>query len=69
MATTENQIEKAFQKQPTIFLNDKRRVLGLGKSKKELRYVRNVGLGFKTPKEVRFAISVDSLISIFRPST
>uniref|UniRef100_A0A914UWR4 Small ribosomal subunit protein uS17 n=1 Tax=Plectus sambesii TaxID=2011161 RepID=A0A914UWR4_9BILA len=46
------QTERAFQKQPTVFQNSKYRTLGIGKkSKKELRYVRNVGLGFKTPRE------------------
>ncbi|XP_068675170.1 small ribosomal subunit protein uS17-like [Montipora capricornis] len=48
-----DQIEKAFQKQPSIFQN-KKRVLGqTGKKdkKKDLRYVRSVGLGFKTPRE------------------
>uniref|UniRef100_T1JGW9 Small ribosomal subunit protein uS17 n=1 Tax=Strigamia maritima TaxID=126957 RepID=T1JGW9_STRMM len=40
--------ERAFQKQPTIFLNRKKT---LAKKKKSLRYVRNVGLGFKTPRE------------------
>uniref|UniRef100_A0A646QJD1 Small ribosomal subunit protein uS17 n=2 Tax=Scolopendridae TaxID=41363 RepID=A0A646QJD1_9MYRI len=43
-----DQTERAFQKQPTIFLNRKRT---LGKKKKPTRYVRNVGLGFKTPRE------------------
>jgi len=38
--------ERSFQKQPTIFLNKK----GQRKERVE-RYVRNVGLGFKTPKE------------------
>ena len=47
------QTERAFQKQPTIFLNKKKN-LALGKaSKKALRYVKSVGLGFKTPREVR----------------
>merc|ERR1711928_140679 len=41
-----DQIEKAFQKQPTVFLNRKGT-----KSKKTLRYHRSVGLGFKTPRE------------------
>merc|ERR1712105_148512 len=45
----DHQTERAFQKQPTVFLN-KKAVLQ-GKSKKNLRYVRNVGLGFKTPRE------------------
>ncbi|GMT24196.1 hypothetical protein PFISCL1PPCAC_15493, partial [Pristionchus fissidentatus] len=48
----DNQTERAYQKQPTIFLNSKSRLLGVGKkSSKSLRYVRNVGLGFKTPLE------------------
>merc|ERR1712126_713422 len=33
---------------PTVFLNKKRVLTG---SKKRLRYVRSVGLGFKTPRE------------------
>merc|ERR1712139_372233 len=41
-----DQNEKAFQKQPTVFLNR----MGT-KSKKTLRYHRSVGLGFKTPRE------------------
>merc|ERR1719382_512090 len=48
MATADHQTERAFQKQPTVFLN-KKSILQ-GKSKPE-RYVRNVGLGFKTPRE------------------
>ncbi|KMQ88265.1 40s ribosomal protein s11 [Lasius niger] len=45
-----DQSERAFQKQPTIFLNRKK---GLGpKRRKPMRYSRNVGLGFKTPREV-----------------
>jgi len=39
------QTEKAFQKQPTIFLNHK---AGAGK-KVRGRFVRDVGLGFKAP--------------------
>ena len=46
------QTERAFQKQETIFLNNKLRTLGLAKkSARKERYVRNVGLGFKTPHE------------------
>merc|ERR1712121_66749 len=45
----DHQTERAFQKQPTIFLNKKAHVAA--KSKKSLRYVRSVGLGFKTPRE------------------
>ncbi|KAI0984846.1 hypothetical protein GJ496_001562 [Pomphorhynchus laevis] len=44
---TDAQNERAFQKQPTIFLNRKE---GL-KKKKRLRYFKDVGLGFKTPRE------------------
>ena len=42
------QTERAFQHQPTINLNKKGQ-----KGGKALRYHRNVGLGFKTPREVR----------------
>merc|ERR1712228_1011235 len=45
----DHQTERAFQKQPTIFLNKKAHIQA--KSKKSLRYVRSVGLGFKTPRE------------------
>merc|ERR1739845_20698 len=48
------QTERAYQKQPTIFQN-KKRVLATegGKEAKEKlpRYHKNVGLGFKTPRE------------------
>ncbi|RNA45102.1 40S ribosomal S11 [Brachionus plicatilis] len=41
--------ERSFQKQPTIFLNKKSQV---AKSRDRTeRYTKNVGLGFKTPKE------------------
>lgn len=46
-----DQTEKSFQKQPTVFLNRKPAITKTKKSKKSLRYVRNVGLGFKTPRE------------------
>merc|ERR1712180_89428 len=45
----DHQTERAFQKQPTIFLNKKAHVQA--KCKKASRYVRSVGLGFKTPRE------------------
>nr|ACD65144.1 putative 40S ribosomal protein RPS11 [Phoronis muelleri] len=44
-----DQNERAFQKQPTVFLNKKRTLLS-GKSK-QLRYHKSVGLGIKTPRE------------------
>ncbi|GBC02058.1 hypothetical protein RclHR1_04430008 [Rhizophagus clarus] len=45
------QIERAFQKQPNIFANAKVTTKkGKGK-KKNTRWYKDVGLGFKTPKE------------------
>ncbi|XP_069678443.1 small ribosomal subunit protein uS17 isoform X2 [Periplaneta americana] len=41
-----DQTERAFQKQPHLNLNRK-----FGQKKKPLRRHRNVGLGFKTPRE------------------
>ncbi|KAJ1987619.1 40S ribosomal protein S11-B [Dimargaris cristalligena] len=41
------QTEKAFQKQPTVFLNSKVAT----KKSKNLRWYKDVGLGFATPKE------------------
>jgi small subunit ribosomal protein S11e len=43
------QQEAAFQKQSAIFVGAKR-ALG-AKSKKAARFTRNIGLGYKTPKE------------------
>ena len=43
-----DQTEKAYQKQDGIFIGRKK-VIGK-KSKKGMRYYKNVGLGFKTPK-------------------
>merc|ERR1712043_148882 len=48
MSAESAQTERAFQKQPTVFLNKKRVLTG---SKKKLRHVKSVGLGFKTPRE------------------
>mmetsp|Transcript_9447 Transcript_9447/g.8454 ORF Transcript_9447/g.8454 Transcript_9447/m.8454 type:complete len:166 (+) Transcript_9447:50-547(+) len=45
-----DQTEKAYQKQDAIFIG-KKRVLGVRKAKKSLRYFKNIGLGFKTPTE------------------
>ncbi|KAI1289880.1 40S ribosomal protein S11 [Halotydeus destructor] len=44
------QTEKAFQKQPTVFFNSKPGFAAKQK-KADLRYIRDVGLGFKTPRE------------------
>lgn len=49
--------ERAFQKQPTVFLNRKKgtgvsKKFRLGPKTKIPRYMRTVGLGFKTPQYV-----------------
>lgn len=49
------ELVKTFAKQDNVFLNSKARTLGLVKKSKKDRYYKNVGLGFKTPKEVGFA--------------
>merc|ERR1719383_1259975 len=54
---TDVQVEKAFQKQPTVNLN--RKGVLSGKQKKNLRYTRNVGLGFKTPRDAVIGTYVD----------
>merc|ERR1712205_47417 len=50
-------IRKSFQKQDAVFIGSKR-LLGK-KSKKAMRYWRNVGLGFSTPKEAKEGNFVD----------
>eukprot|EP00441_Pelagodinium_beii_P044643 CAMPEP_0197619058 /NCGR_PEP_ID=MMETSP1338-20131121/127_1 /TAXON_ID=43686 ORGANISM="Pelagodinium beii, Strain RCC1491" /NCGR_SAMPLE_ID=MMETSP1338 /ASSEMBLY_ACC=CAM_ASM_000754 /LENGTH=87 /DNA_ID=CAMNT_0043187973 /DNA_START=50 /DNA_END=310 /DNA_ORIENTATION=- len=52
-----DQNEKAFQKQDAVFIGSKR-LLGK-KSKRAMRYFRNVGLGFPTPKEAKEGNFVD----------
>merc|ERR1712221_18277 len=49
-AKMSEQTERAYQKQPTIFQN-KKRVAGKVTKAKEQRFVKSVGLGFKTPRE------------------
>merc|ERR1719217_1466365 len=58
MADHTEQTERAFQKQPTIFLGRKR-VLGKKIKRSDERFTRNVGLGFKTPKEAIDGTYVD----------
>mmetsp|Transcript_6720 Transcript_6720/g.11556 ORF Transcript_6720/g.11556 Transcript_6720/m.11556 type:complete len:161 (+) Transcript_6720:56-538(+) len=54
------QTEKAFQKQDAIFVGSKRLLAKKGGSGGKLpRYYRNVGLGFKTPKEAIEGTYVD----------
>ena len=43
------QRENAFQKQDGVFLNSK--TLLASKTKKGVRYYRDIGLGIRTPKE------------------
>jgi len=45
------QTEKAYQKQAPIFQNKKRVVGKVVKSTREARFVRSIGLGFKTPRD------------------
>ncbi|XP_046999712.1 40S ribosomal protein S11 [Schistocerca americana] len=59
-----DQSERSFQKQPTIFLNRKK---GLGaKKRKSLRYTRNIGLGFKTPRETEKAFQKQPHLNLNR---
>lgn len=59
------QTERAYQKQPTVFQNSKYSVHGIGKKSGQLnRYVKNVGLGFKTPREVCFlSVTIFAIIA------
>merc|ERR1711877_74188 len=52
------QNERAFQKQTGVFLNSKS--LLSAKTKKGVRYYKNVGLGFKTPKEAIEGTYIDN---------
>merc|ERR1719240_2264193 len=53
------QTERCYQKQPTIFEN-KKQVLGARRlNRSELRFTRNVGLGFKTPAFAKEGTFVD----------
>jgi small subunit ribosomal protein S11e len=45
------QTEHAYQMQSTIFQNKKHVLLGETGKEKLPRYCKNLGLGFKTPKE------------------
>ncbi|KAL7286841.1 hypothetical protein TKK_0018980 [Trichogramma kaykai] len=47
---------KSFLKQPTVFLNRKK---SASKGRKSLRYTREVGLGFKTPREALEGTYID----------
>ncbi|RAL48402.1 hypothetical protein DM860_005826 [Cuscuta australis] len=45
------QTEKAFLKQPGVFLSSKKTVKGKRPGKGGTRYWKSIGLGFKTPRE------------------
>jgi len=47
----DQQVERAYQKQAPVFEN-KKRVVGRKVKSAESRYVKNVGLGIKIPREV-----------------
>lgn len=47
----EAQTEKAFQKQPVIVMTGKPSDLKKKLPRNKIRYTRNVGLGFKTPRD------------------
>merc|ERR1712166_132738 len=53
-----DQTEKSFQKQDAVFIGSKR-LLGKKSSKRALRYWRNIGLGYPTPKEAKESQFVD----------
>ncbi|XP_077548152.1 ribosomal protein S11 [Haemaphysalis longicornis] len=52
------QVERAFQKQPTVFLNRKAG-LPKGNPRRVQRYYKSVGLGFKTPREAIHGTYID----------
>merc|ERR1711962_85985 len=56
--TMSEQTEKAYQKQAPIFRN-KKRVVGKAVKAKDQRFVKNVGLGFKTPREASEGTYID----------
>ena len=53
-----DQNERAYMKQPTIFVGAKKRVLAKRKGKKS-RFYRNIGLGFKTPAAAKNGNYID----------
>uniref|UniRef100_UPI00358E7F16 small ribosomal subunit protein uS17 n=1 Tax=Myxine glutinosa TaxID=7769 RepID=UPI00358E7F16 len=53
------QTERSYQKQPTIFQNRKSALLAGSGKEKLRRYYRNVGLGFKTPREAIEGMYID----------
>ncbi|KPJ17993.1 40S ribosomal protein S11 [Papilio machaon] len=60
-----DQTERSFQKQPTVFLNRKKGI-GVKRSRKPLRYHKDVGLGFKTPRETEKAFQKQATVFLNR---
>merc|ERR1712126_91237 len=60
-----DQTERAFQKQKNVFLNNKAALIAGPKAKK-IRYVKNVGLGFKTPMEAKEGNYIDKKCPLHR---
>jgi small subunit ribosomal protein S11e len=58
-AAVTHQDERAFQKQPHIFAGKTRVFKARSSGKKPTRFVKNVGLGFKTPREAVVGNYVD----------
>eukprot|EP00270_Netrium_digitus_P007829 TRINITY_DN22_c0_g1_i1.p1 TRINITY_DN22_c0_g1~~TRINITY_DN22_c0_g1_i1.p1 ORF type:complete len:183 (+),score=42.53 TRINITY_DN22_c0_g1_i1:65-550(+) len=54
-----DQTEKAFQKQPKVFLFGKTKTKSRTPGKNGSRFYKNVGLGFKTPREAIDGTYVD----------
>ncbi|XP_037691359.1 40S ribosomal protein S11-like [Choloepus didactylus] len=53
------QTNRAYQKQPTLFQNNERVLLGETCKEELVRYYKDIGLGFNTPKEATDGIHVD----------
>ncbi|CAH6787380.1 unknown_gene_7058 [Phodopus roborovskii] len=62
------QTERAYPKQPTIFQNKKRVLLGETGKEKLPWYYKNIGLGFKTPKEAIEGTYIDKKCPFTSPS-
>ncbi|KAK2082936.1 30S ribosomal protein S11, chloroplastic [Saguinus oedipus] len=52
-------MERAYQKQPIVFQNKKKVLLGETGKEKLLQYYKNLGLGFRTPKEATEGTYID----------
>ncbi|KAL0721149.1 hypothetical protein Bca4012_035748 [Brassica carinata] len=59
-AAMAEQTEKAFLKQPKVFLSSKKSGKGKRPGKGGTRFWKNIGLGFKTPREAISGTYIDS---------